>query len=689
MRQRRKNNLAKVAAQTQDPRGPPALGDPLQKFIELGFIRDDEGGSKTEPDTDSMMTHIIQCLWALGKYKLKTRKCEGFKAKVFRATASRMITAMDDSLSTVVAKLYNFPAISSTCEKSYPLSPPDAGNLELIADEVQESYHDILCTNGSIAELSWLPLLISMAMNESPENLFETVYKVINVPDDADSTNSFSDDDDDDDDDETVHVADDDEEQGLELTCISMVIMSKKISVENKLMLLHMIRSLCPWLFFLKNEGVGSPLHHAAKSKQIELLKFILDTNPETAIWLDQMNRIPLHALLARHYDESQHMDQFQLILNAAHEEEVLKAKDLHGYTPLSQLCSNRNCSSFPATITALLVACPEAASVPLTYGKLPIWQIISKCTLSNETTAAFYGALKLLFSCYPKAAVEVDSNGMYLLHHVAACTAVELVQMVHDAHPAASALTSPYGTPLHCAATNGSLEVVEYLYSLYPAAAKVTTADGGTCLHFATNNSLAVLKKVYSYYPEAITMKSTSCGMLPLHQLIVYKHGNVGPTMSTITSTETLEMLRFLLSRNPDAARVKDIRSHQFPHQGLLYHRKTEVAQRLILRAAPEVEPKRLRSLNYNARRGALYLLFAADISPPSMATSTISATTMAAAPVSSRYGTRQRGHREKKDEDARRAAARKAGETIPIIWRLLKGRADVELCKEITMYL
>jgi ankyrin repeat protein len=377
-------------------------------------------------------------------------------------------------------------------------------------------------------------------------------------------------------------------------------------------------------------------------------------------------------------YIESEHLDKFQALFSAAGTTALLTT-DHNGNTPLALSCQQ----NAPETALALLRASPAAAAMKNRDGNFPI-QSFSECFKHNHDSHLLRTAFESLLVAYKGAAAEPNSEDVYLLHRVGQFGILDLVKLVYEMYPeAAKYCSGDKGTPLHQAALGCSVEIVEYLYSLYPEAANMTTEySGASLLHFAARNNPEVLNAVYRYNPGAIRQATLDDGYLPLHELM-------GNYRSPLGMKPRMEMLRFLLQKYPAAAGVLDNR-RRTPYHLLPQISDTKEALRLLLRAAPEVNPPELRRLNYEARRGALYLFFVAELPKSRVRVVTHSSI---ATPVDLRRSARQRGRNIQPTvalepcHRARRVPNQLLGSRK--LWRLLKGRGDRMLLKEIISFL
>jgi hypothetical protein len=284
----------------------------------------------------------------------------------------------------------------------------------------------------------------------------------------------------------------------------------------------------------------------------------------------------------------------------------------------------------------------------------------------------------------------------------------LDMVKLTYEAYPEAVKYWSGgFATPLHQAVSGNSVENMEYLYSRYTNAVKLVTRDKETLLHMAMGRSFEVIEKAFSYFPEAIKMKSEIKGSLPLHTLVEMKKAileNGRPVARNILSCRNncnaLEALRLLLKHYPEAAGIDDD-DENCPYDYVHLEENTELAQRLLLRAAPYSNPPELRRLNYMARRGALYLLFVAQLPPDwtaevgdknlvGQSSAEVATGTMMAAPRRSARKKREtNGHTMAHSSSSSLSLHPQTAAASSKIWRLLKGRAVAVLLKEIVLYL
>jgi hypothetical protein len=278
------------------------------------------------------------------------------------------------------------------------------------------------------------------------------------------------------------------------------------------------------------------------------------------------------------------------------------------------------------------------------------------------------YGMIKMLLKANPKAVTSPDVDGNNLLHHaclksLSSKVCIDIMQLVLTLHKDAVKEVSYVGRlPVHNAATACHLEVVEFLLGLYPEAANVVTADGRNLLHLALGNYVekkTVTKMQYlcSRYP-AMTQQRDKHGRVPVHMAhyswrfraaltlyeatgmgqfrmpmadptdVLFRHNGHLPLHLFVSSlswgfhagsnlvSEDADMFRWWLRVYPEAAGIVGGVGAPYkktPYQLAVAQRLPDYYLRLLLRAAPTLNPAELHRLNYAERRMAMFLAFKA----------------------------------------------------------------------------
>ena len=293
----------------------------------------------------------------------------------------------------------------------------------------------------------------------------------------------------------------------------------------------------------------------------------------------------------------------------------------------------------------------------------------INGCIVSSDHDCMLAN-VRMLLKANPEAAKYRQSNDENLLHLtvgqnlVPSQVRIDVMKQILAIHKdAVRELDSDGWFPVHTAARYGNIEVMEFLVGLYPESSSMVTRNKAqNLLHMAVrdieNNTTVMKAKVRylcSQYP-AMTLQKDSDGDTPLHhaayqgyiptvKLLCESGGQeqvktpvVHPTDAQCVWNGYLP-LHYLISFNPeslrrsllsDAAVLFSTLLRMYPEAvgmiggiGVAY-RKTPYQLavdndlpsyylRLLLRAAPNLNPAELHRLNYEERRMALFLAFAA----------------------------------------------------------------------------
>ena len=333
-----------------------------------------------------------------------------------------------------------------------------------------------------------------------------------------------------------------------------------------------------------------------------------------------------------------------------------------NGLNPLGYLCSNSSCSD--RLITCLL----EVDSSTEVVGNG-----IDGCTTSTDYPHML-DRVEMLLKANSEAAKYRNSHSLNLLHlaflqnKMPFQLCIDVMQRILAIHKdAVREVCSGGWLPVHTAARNGTVEVMEFLLGLYPESASVVTTDGSyNLLHLAVNDTEsttsvmeAKVRFLCSRYP-AMILQRDSGGNTPLHSAISLKNipavqilceagGQelarlpvAHPTDANYTSNGWLP-LHILINYQTDllrdsflskAADFFRVLLHLYPETagiegGVGVDKKTPCQLavdknlppyylRLLLHAAPNLNPAELHRLNYAERRMAMFLAFRAVPSQP-----------------------------------------------------------------------
>ena len=272
--------------------------------------------------------------------------------------------------------------------------------------------------------------------------------------------------------------------------------------------------------------------------------------------------------------------------------------------------------------IESLLMAKPEAATYQESNGS----NLLHLATVKRFAPKLCIDFMKLVLHFHKDAVREVDDEGRLPAHRAAACSDVEVLTFLLNLRPeAASAVTSKQENLLHVAIEDSvpdrAVPKVRYLCARYPAMMQKRDIYGLMPAHVVTyhNENYKALLALYEAggldqfkTPVAHPTEADIVfnGYLPLH---VFVHLQVDLDYSD--SSGPIEMLRSLLRIYPEAAGIKVAvdDDEKTPYQIAVDQELPDSYLRLLLRAAPTLNPPELHRLNYEQRRMAMFLAFKA----------------------------------------------------------------------------
>ena len=288
---------------------------------------------------------------------------------------------------------------------------------------------------------------------------------------------------------------------------------------------------------------------------------------------------------------------------------------------------------------------------------------------VADQRGNRLYGLMKALLKVNPEAATHQDSYDENVVHKTCSSSlpsklCIDVTKLVLALHKDAVRESNADGVlPVHMAAEFCDAEVVEFLLGLFPEAATEITSEEENLLHFAVSedeSSWAVSKVRYlcSRYPAMIQQRKTNGnipvhvaavssrhevmlalyeaggaeqfkmpiahpteaiysenGYLPLHLFIQYQFSDL-KIVAHAAISEAADTFRWLLRLYPEAAGIEGgvgAANKTTPYQLAVDTKRQNYFLRLLLRAAPTLNPAELHRLNYEERRMAMFLAFRA----------------------------------------------------------------------------
>ena len=332
-----------------------------------------------------------------------------------------------------------------------------------------------------------------------------------------------------------------------------------------------------------------------------------------------------------------------------------------NGFTPVGYLCANSSCSD---RLVNCLLEVDSSVEV--------VVKGIAGC-LESTDYSRILDRVDMLLKANPEAAKYRDSNGANLLHlavrqkTLSFQLCIDIMQRIHTIHKdAIREVSSSVWLPVHAAVRYGTVEVMEYLLGLYPESASVIISVGLlNLLHLAVNDNKsttsvveAKVRFLCSRYP-AMMLQRDRKGGTPLHVAIFLKNISAVQILCEIGGQElirapvtdpandsywlngwlplhflanwnaeslrdsllskTADCFRMLLRLHPEAAGIEGgVVFKETPYQLAVERNLPPYYLRLLLRAAPDLNPAELHRLNYAERRMAMFLAFKAVSSQP-----------------------------------------------------------------------
>ena len=277
--------------------------------------------------------------------------------------------------------------------------------------------------------------------------------------------------------------------------------------------------------------------------------------------------------------------------------------------------------------VKLLLKANPEAAKYRDSNG-MNLLHLAAR--VKNIPFQLRINVMQQILAIHMEAVREVDSNGWLPVHMAARCSTVEVMEFLLGLHLESVSMVTTVGSNnlLHLAtadeeSTTSVMEAkVRLLCSRYPAMMLQRSGSGHTPLHAAivckiTPAGLILCEaggqeQVKTTVAHPTNANNGSNGWLPLHCLI---DRQADPLRDSLLSKEA-DCFRMLLHLYPEAAGIEGgvgAANKKTPYQLAVNKNLPPYYLRLLLRAAPDLNPAELHRLNYAERRMAMFLAFGA----------------------------------------------------------------------------
>jgi len=318
---------------------------------------------------------------------------------------------------------------------------------------------------------------------------------------------------------------------------------------------------------------------------------------------------LPIH--FAARYSDDKHMIEYLLQCDPSSTKKLTS----DNYTPLHLVCHNKTKGAIEV-FDALLQADAEPARMK--GGRDGDFPLHLACYGESEHVVAS------LLAAYPEGAAVASNDGYLAIYLAARYSSAAVLEMVFRANEAALRLTidggrENGGSIMHAAAGGVNSANVEFLHSVDPSLVTARNKNGNTPFLFAASclSSFDVLRAVYACDPSAVGVVDDE-GCLAFHHLLHLKpHFMLRRADGVLISafeplSDEAAQLRFLLKVYPQGASHVNNKG-ETPYSLCGHQRVSAYARRLVLMAAPSLDPAELHRVNYEARRQVLFLVFAA----------------------------------------------------------------------------
>lgn len=353
---------------------------------------------------------------------------------------------------------------------------------------------------------------------------------------------------------------------------------------------------------FTPNNDNDLPIHWAAaNSRNVEMIEYLLDINPESTkvLGLDSMS--PLYCAV----DNSiRSFDVIKLLVDR--DPQSCEMGDVTGNTVLHFLAISAESKADLDMISYIVGKCPSVLVFQNQDLLTPIHLLCKNSNICDTNTKELVTLLKALLKHHPEYASYASITGKLSAHFAAEFSCIEVLEVLLNAYPSATAVVAKgkNGTLLHCAIKGDRFDNFDYLYERYPKAIATPDEEGYLPLHYAAmNGSFDLFQEIYNLYPDAVFVKSKDEQKLPLHLLMEDVVNGVVP------DSDDDDIFRLLLKAYPQSCVIPDAAGNiPVKLSSNIY------IKRLIFRYYPDADiDKQLPLINWNERRGAMFCAFIA----------------------------------------------------------------------------
>ncbi|ETL38931.1 hypothetical protein L916_09602 [Phytophthora nicotianae] len=296
-----------------------------------------------------------------------------------------------------------------------------------------------------------------------------------------------------------------------------------------------------------RSDGDGwLPLHHVCNLcpnyRYVDMMTMMINTNPESAHYVDKNGRTPLHILCENSCVTVQALAVFATSLR-----DLTLVQDSNGNLPLHHLCRNSSCE---IGLIKKLSSDVFAYTTINEEGQTPLHCLVTADGPLNQAV------LQHLIAGFPSTALMRDLMGRTILHWICENHALDagIIQMLLTSVADAASLPDVNGDfPLHILSQNENVmrELLHLVLEAYPAGVYALAKNDLSPLHSLCSNESCntdILTEFFSFDKDnSLCAKPDAFGATALHLLC----------MNETISTELLRTMLLMCSEDsftPDA---------------------------------------------------------------------------------------------------------------------------------------
>ena len=235
------------------------------------------------------------------------------------------------------------------------------------------------------------------------------------------------------------------------------------------------------------DNGGSLPIHIACVRRSPEFCRVLIDAAPASLLGVNNKGGMPLHCLCdCTEVDEAAAIEILKFLLEK--NPETVRHVDEDGDLPIHLACVSKS----PEFCQVLIDAAPDSVRSVNNEGNMPLHYLCR--TLNTVVEGRVNGdgetarqTLKLLLEKYPESVQCADNDGDLPIHLACLTKSPDFCRVLFEAYPGSERITDANGAlPLHWACMKNTIPTVEYVHNLYPDAIHRSTTDGLYPIHDA-----------------------------------------------------------------------------------------------------------------------------------------------------------------------------------------------------------